>query len=154
MGGTREKLRDRGLETLGVVATNPDRARLYFRYHPPRVPLAADPELNTHRSYGLPNHRPTPKWTQPIQLAYGDLARELRLPAENITETLDRQDGFELTGTDEAERDRHGIQLTGQFLVDREGIVRWANVEFAREGQAGAGKFPSDDELLDAARSL
>jgi hypothetical protein len=39
-------------------------------------------------------------------------------------------------------------QLKGQFLIDREGIVRWANVECAVEGLAGVGKFPTDAEIL------
>jgi hypothetical protein len=45
-------------------------------------------------------------------------------------------------------------QLKGQFLIDREGIIRWANIECASEGPAGVGKFPSDEEILNAARAL
>jgi hypothetical protein len=44
--------------------------------------------------------------------------------------------------------------LKGQFLIDREGIVRWANIECAKEGLAGVGKFPSTDEILAAAREV
>ena len=32
-------------------------------------------------------------------------------------------------------------------------IVRWANIECS-EGVAGVGKFPSDEEILNAARAL
>ena len=42
----------------------------------------------------------------------------------------------------------------GQFLIDREGIVRWANIECAREGLAGVGKFPTDGEIFAAVREL
>jgi hypothetical protein len=44
--------------------------------------------------------------------------------------------------------------LKGQFLIDRDGIVRWANVECATEGMAGVGKFPSPEEMIAAARAL
>ena len=45
-------------------------------------------------------------------------------------------------------------QLRGQFLIDRDGIVRWANIECAAEGFAGVGEFPSEEEILTAARAL
>lgn len=54
LGMTRQKLQAVGVETLGIVATKPENARLYFRFHPTRLPLAADPELITHRAYRLP----------------------------------------------------------------------------------------------------
>jgi len=38
--------------------------------------------------------------------------------------------------------------------VDRDGIVRWANVECATDGLAGLGKFPTEEELVEAARAL
>ena len=49
---------------------------------------------------------------------------------------------------------RHQVQFTGQFLVDRHGIVRWAHIECARDGLAGIDKFPTDEELLAAPRAL
>jgi hypothetical protein len=51
---TGDRLRALGVETLGIVATTPENARLYFRYRPSRLALAADPDLLTHRAYGLP----------------------------------------------------------------------------------------------------
>ena len=50
--------------------------------------------------------------------------------------------------------DSHGGQLVGQFLVDRDGIVRWVNIEGAKEGLAGLEKFPTDDEFVAAARQI
>ena len=47
-----------------------------------------------------------------------------------------------------------GFAERGTFLVDRDGIVRWANIECATEGLAGLGKFPSEADLLAAARAL
>jgi len=59
-GLTAEKLKAIGVEALGIVATKVANARLYFRYHPARLPLAADPELITHRAFGLPKPPVTP----------------------------------------------------------------------------------------------
>jgi hypothetical protein len=38
----------------------------------------------------------------------------------------------------------------GRFLIDRDGIVRWIDIECRRDGMAGIGKF-SGEEALDAA---
>src|SRR5688572_19777052 len=54
LGTTYQKLRPYGVETLAVVAIRPERARLYYRYRPVGVPVAADAELVTHRAYGVP----------------------------------------------------------------------------------------------------
>ena len=67
---------------------------------------------------------------------------------------LVRHDGYTVTEADEGDAARHGEQIVGQFLVDREGVVRWANVECARDGIEGLGKLPSEDEVLAAARAL
>lgn len=69
-------------------------------------------------------------------------------------QALDRLHGFEPTETDREESQRQFPQLKGQFLVDRDGIIRWVNIECAKEGLAGLGKFPTDEELLAAARTL
>jgi hypothetical protein len=75
-----------------------------------------------------------------------------------IKRVLAERDGFEPIAAELVDRrdwsDRYGGQLTGQFLVDRTGIIRWVNIEGAREGLAGLERFPSDDELLEAARTL
>ena len=49
-------LREKGIDSLTVVNTPIDRARLYFRYHPmPNLLAAADPDRTSHRAFGLPN---------------------------------------------------------------------------------------------------
>jgi hypothetical protein len=50
--------------------------------------------------------------------------------------------------------DHHGAQRIGQFLIDRDGIVHWVNIEGEREGLAGLEKFPTDDEFLTAAQQI
>lgn len=53
-----------------------------------------------------------------------------------------------------ADARRHDAQRTGVFLIDRDGIVRWANIECARHDLAGINQMPSDEELVAAARAL
>ena len=156
LGQTAQKLEAIGVKTLGVVATEADRARLYFRFRQPRMPMGADPELTTHRAYGLPSvGRPTTP--EAMEVIHRAAARELGLtgPAsEGAEETLARLYVYNATAADDADQARHDGQLTGQFLVDRAGVVRWANLECAREGMEGIGKLPPEDELLAAARAL
>jgi hypothetical protein len=56
------------------------------------------------------------------------------------------------TESDMREEKQHGFLDVGQFLVDRDGIVRWANLELMSGGLTALGKFPSEDELLAVAR--
>jgi hypothetical protein len=149
-----QKLEPLGIRTLGVVATEPERARLYFRFRQPRMPVGADPELLTHRAFGVPNVGPPSPGVE--ELLDRAAARELGLtgPTTGALEQLGRLDGYALTGADHADFERHQVQLTGQFLVDRGGVVRWANIECAREGIEGIGKLPAEDEVLAAARGL
>ncbi len=68
-------------------------------------------------------------------------------------EILNKQDGFEMTETDQQIAAAHGLQLGGHFLLDRNGIVRWRYIE-AAERIEDLSKFPSDEEILTAARDL
>lgn len=156
LGGTQQKLRELGVDTLAVVATELENARLYFKYRPARVALAADPELATHRAYALPRAEVTDALLGALKEVplnpTGELAQPL--PLAELGPLLDREDGFERTPADLRDIDRQWPQLKGQFLIDREGVVRWAHIECADEGFAGIGKFPSDEELLAVARSI
>jgi len=149
-----QKLEPLGVRTLGVVATEPKGARLYFRFRRPRMPVGADPGLTTHRAYGLPNMPPSAEMWDAAERA---AVRELGLPgspAGGAYAQLGRHDGYQITQADQADFERHQAQLTGQFLIDRAGLVRWANIECARDGLAGIDRLPSDDEVLEAARAL
>jgi peroxiredoxin len=159
LGVTTEKLKSLGVETLAVVATSPENARLYFRFRPTRAPLAADAELITHRAYGLPQPPVTPEFMNAVATVRinptGELAEPIPILA--AVSALDKLHGFTPTDTDrqdEERQERQFLQLKGQFLIDRDGIVRWANIEGASEGLAGVGKFPTDEQLVDAARAL
>ena len=156
LGASGEKLRAMGADTLRIVATSPENARLYFRFHPTLLPLAADPELTTHRSYGLPKPQATPELIQLLQTVCTNPTGELPepLPLAQAISALDKQHGFESTETDRGDQQRQFPQLKGQFLLDRDGIVRWVNIGCAKEGVAGLGQFPTEAELLAAARTL
>jgi len=156
LGATAEKLQQVGVETLAIVGSKAERARFYLRFRPVRHPVGADPDLITHGAYGVPRSAVTPEIMQAIHGVYRDLARELKLevPDNQARDAVGRLDGFEVTESENAEFQRHQIQFTGQFLVDRDGIVRWCNIECAQEGPAGIDKFPTDEELLAAARAL
>ena len=67
LGATRQKLQALGIEALAIVAMRPERVRLYYSYRPVNVPLAADPELVTHRAYGVPQPPLTPDILQAVE---------------------------------------------------------------------------------------
>ena len=153
LGLARDKLLTAGVETLAVVASDLERSRLYFRYRPTRVPLAADPALTSHRAFGVSKYPVTPELMDALHTARTDVMGELPepLPIMDAVKALHERDGFKFTEIDTRENQEQFPLDIGQFLVDRDGIVRWANLESAK-GLAEFGKFPSDDELLTLAR--
>jgi peroxiredoxin len=156
MAGTEPALKEQGVETLCVVATPPENARLYFKYRPTRLRLAADPGLTTHRAYGVPKPEPTPELMTALETTRinPDGILPEPLPIMQAAAAITKLDGYAGNETDEADMQRQWPQLKGQFLIDRDGVVRWANVECGTEGMAGIGKFPSRHEILAAVRSL
>ena len=161
MGHMGEKLHAAGVETLGTVATKPEHARLYFRFHPPRIPIAVDPDMITLQAYGVPKPPVTPELLEAYQSTLIDPDRELPepVPITEVAATLNQVDGYECNETDLDDLQQQwqwdtSTQLIGQFLIDQGGIVRWVNIECAKEGAAGLGKFPTEEELLAAVRAL
>jgi peroxiredoxin len=153
IAATEPALKEEGVETLAVVATPPDNARLYFKYRPTRLKLASDPELTTHRAYGVPKPEPTPeliKALETIRINPDGILPE-PLPILEAAAAVTKLDGYTNNAVDQADLERQWPQLKGQFLIDRDGIVRWVNVECAAED---VGKFPSRDEILHAARAV
>jgi hypothetical protein len=161
MGLERAKLLASGVETLGIIASNLEHARLYFRYRPTRLPLAADPAMTTLRDFRVPKPQVTPQLLQGYQSVRVDPYNELSepVPITKLATTLNRLDGYAYNETDMAEIQQQwgfdaATQLMGRFLIDREGIVRWVDIECAKDGLAGFGKLSSEDELLAAVRAL
>src|SRR5262249_61319819 len=54
MGPIESQLKTLGVETLGVVATTPENARLYFKYRATRLRLTARPAPSTPGAHALP----------------------------------------------------------------------------------------------------
>ena len=161
MGFERDKLLRAGVEALAIVATNLEHARLYFRFHPTCVPLAADPAMSTLRAFSVPNPQVTPQLLQGYQSVRVDPYRELSepVPITELATTLNHLDGYEYNKTDLDEIQQQwgwdtSTQLMGRFLIDRDGIVRWVDIECGKDGLAGFGKLSSEDELLAAVRAL
>jgi len=155
LGRLTKKLQEIGVETVGIVGTPVDRARLYFRYRPPGYLVGADPELMSHRALGVPRTKINDELMGLVMDRCDGLAREagLQAPPGGGKDALDRLDG--IAGPEYlAEMYQHQAQFTAQFLIDRTGVIRWSNVECARESLAeGLEKFPTEDELLTAARA-
>jgi peroxiredoxin len=165
LGTTRQKLAAIGVETLAVVNTPVERARLYFKYHPAPVPLAADPEATTHRAFGVPafsfvEEEAAARW--PVRVTMRQFRGVLINPTGELPSprngmeantALNAKDGFQMTDVDARIFDTHGTQLAAHFLIDRRGVIRWVHIE-AGERIADIGRFPTDDEILAAAREM
>lgn len=154
------ELRQKGVESLTVVNTPIDRARLYFRYHPmPNLLAAADPERASHRAFGLPNLQFTENetaWPYKVSMADAanmriDMPDELPEPMNPMAaaEFLDKKDQYEMTEADQQMAATGHGQLVGQFLLDRQGIVRWSFTEVPEGGRYMFGA-PSPQELMSA----
>ncbi len=151
LGRVSTNLAPLGIQTLGVVATPAHYARLYFKYHRAPISLGADPAMTTHAAYGLPKV-PAASWDLSTRInPTGELSEPL--PVWEANKALGQLDFFKPTQTDRDDMQRTWNQLTGLFLIDRTGIVRWVFVEGA-EGPAGMGKYPAEDELIAAAHTV
>jgi peroxiredoxin len=157
-------LRERGVQSLTVVNTPVERARLYFRFHPmPAMLAAADPARVSHRAFGLPNLQfvegPT-EWPYRVSMDMAmalkvDLPGELPEPMhpDAAGEILNRKDGYEMTEAETEVSPPGTAQLVGQFLLDRDGVVRWS---FTEVENGGANMFgaANPDKLLAAATEV
>ena len=158
MGGTSEKLRSLGVETLAVTEDRLDPIRRYFRARPARVRLATDTERNIHRAYGCP--------TPPYTGAYKQLWATTRInptreapepmPLEAVQNWLKTHHRFGEIPEDKALMDQNNPRdfkiHAGHFLIDQNAVVRWVQIETPIDDVSRYGQFPTDDELLAVAR--
>lgn len=176
----REKLRGVDVEVLAIVATSRERAEVYVEHRPIRVPLAADPDLTTHRAYGLSMSPMTPETERSLEnmrvrldhtamnpAELSGLAEAVRsapgaqaldpgqpLPIWDLAGAQNRLYPYEMTEGEKQHRARYLALSTGQFLIDQQGVVRWCRTEEVAQPPAGLGNFPNEAELLAAARGL
>jgi peroxiredoxin len=165
LNSTQDKLKALGVETMAVVNTPLERARLYFKYRPARVLLTADPEAATHRAFRVPHvtvlaDGSATSWPETFTMEQILAARmnptgELPEPQHPFAalETLNKKDGFEATEIDQQIMAAHASQMAGHFLIDPDGIIRWRHIEaIARPDDIG--KLPGEQEIVAAARAL
>lgn len=167
LGAIQPALSAAGIETLAVINTPVERARLYFRHRPTAVTLLSDPDCLTHRAYGVPYGVFLPEgspekaaWPYRATLEQFGAARinpngVLPAPTQPMEANfvLNAKDGFQMEAADEAMLAAHPTQLVGHFLVDAAGIVRWAEIE-APDGPDGISTFPTAAQLIAAAKQL
>jgi peroxiredoxin len=156
LGALESRLKMLGVESLAVVATEAEHARLYFKFRPTRLRLASDPNLTIHRAFRVPKPEPTPELLQALAETrinpYGELPEAL--PVREAATAMEARDGYVCTAIDQSDVERQWPQLKALFIIDRDGIVRWADIECQAEGFAGLGKLPSDEAILDAVRRV
>ena len=161
MSQLQPALREKGIDVLTVVNTPIERARLYFRYRPmPDMLAAADPDRVSHRAFGLPNLEFTNDESDwPRKVAMSQMAAmkinvtgELAEPLDPISAlaALNKMDGYEITDADQQMQATGMGQLIGEFLLDREGIIRWSFTEVADGGKNLFGA-PTPQDLMSAA---
>ena len=83
---------------------------------------------------------------QSVEDAAAQMARDLRIPTTpgQASAAILRFDGFEPVESDRQDEERDQALVIGQFLIDRQGIVRW--VHLART----PGERLSEEELFEA----
>ena len=167
LGAAQPALRAAGIETLAVINTPVERARMYFRHRPTPVMLLSDPDCLTHRAFGVPHLEflpdgsgEPPQWPYKASMEQFMAARinptgELPEPVQPMEGNLvlNAKDGFVMEEADHAILANHATQLVGHFLVDSAGIVRWAQIE-ARDDPNGLSTFPNPAELVAAASNI
>jgi peroxiredoxin len=156
MATTAEGLKPLGVESLAIVGTELENARLYFRFRPTPLALGADPQLTTHRAFAVPRVEPTPELIEMAETVLINPTGEFPepLPVVAAYHAMNAADRFQPTPVDQRDEASSFGQLKGQFLIDRDGIIRWANIECGKEGLSGLGKFPTQEELVAAAHSI
>lgn len=151
LSGMHDTLAGLDITTVAVVNTPQPRAELYFRYHPVRLVLLADPQARTHQAFGVPSVALDESFAAARINPTGELPAPMQPMEANVA--LNAKDGFVLTQVDEEVVSTHGAQLGGHFLIDRDGIVRWSVIE-AQTGIADLARFPGPTEILAAAGRL
>src|SRR4051794_34964975 len=105
-------LQEKGIDSLTVVNTPIERARLYFRYHPlPNLLAASDPERLSHGAFGLPNLEFTEnetEWPRKVGMdvvmsMQVDIPGELSGPMNRLAaaEQLNNKDGYQMMEADQ-----------------------------------------------------
>jgi len=138
-----EALREGGVTLVGIVVASPERARQYFGHFPPCFPIGAAPNRAIHRAYGLPEVTRPPDIYESAEREAADILRgsDVEYAPGHALDVFAKSDGFEMTGEDDAEW-RRPLQKTGDFLIGRDGLIRWSRVDTILTA------FPKVEELV------
>ena len=161
---TAAELHDLTIETLIVITTPVNRARTYSKFYPMSVPIASDPEMVTHRDYGISRAEITEGTTNwPAKINPDDLAvvhtkhafAELTEPESLLSafDKLNTKDGFQMREDNLQEQSATWNQLQGLVLIDKAGIVGWTSIE-SPGGFTDFGNLASGPEIVAAARGM
>ena len=154
------ELSSQGIETIAIVTSTVERARLYFKFRKTGLTLASDPAMSVHGAFGLPRFQVTEgpaQWPVSINLEqastvrinpWGELPEAVPFPEAGMA--LDRKDGFTYEPTDGADAEASWNQLCGLFLIDPAGLVRWRHVE-GEDGLEAITSAADPAEILAAA---
>ena len=121
----------------------------------PRTRLASRisgfPILNSPRArrHGHTRSRCRAVWNMRVNVP-GELPRPID-PLE-ASEVLNKKDGYKITESDQEMIAMGHGQLVGQFLLDRQGIVRWSFTEVPRTAEHV--RTPNPQELMSAASQV
>jgi peroxiredoxin len=158
------RIRSLNIEALAVITTPGERARAYFRHRPASMLIASDPEMTTHRAYGVPQpQRTTAQTDWPATLnsadvtalqsdhAWPDVSVPISLAA--AADQLDKKDGYDKSAADLDEEKATWRQLGGLILIDKAGIIRWTDFE-ATGGLKTFGNIAGVPAIVAAAERL
>ena len=113
------------------------------------------------RAFKVPRPRVTPQVLEEFQTTRIDPDNELPqpVPGTEILVTLNERDGYEMNASDLDDLQQQwgwdtAAQLTGRYLIDQNGVVRWIDIECSTQGVAGLGKFTDEEGLQAALRAL
>ena len=112
----------------------------------------------SHRAFGLPNVLFTENetdWPRKVGMNVAaamriDMPGEMPAPMDPFAafQFLNEKDGYTMTEADQRAAET-GAQLIGEFLVDRDGIVRW-NFTEADDGGRNMFRAPNADDIISA----
>ena len=161
---TDKELRALGMETLIVVMTPLRRAQTYFKYRPTPLRIGSDPEVAVYRSYRLPEVAITEEeddWPRKVSLPkvmsspHPDHTGEFgeSVPLIEMAHGINDKVGYEETAEEKVVFEAHPLMLDGHFMIDRDGVVRWLNIEAPNE-LSEFGEQPNLEAIVAAARAM
>jgi hypothetical protein len=116
----------------------------------------------SHRAFGLPNLVFTENetdWPHKVSMNVAaamriDMPGEMQAPMDPFAafQFLNEKDGYTMTEADQRAAET-GAQLIGEFLVNRDGIVRWSFTEVEGGGR-NMFRAPNADEIISAASGV